>query len=84
MPQFNIELRTRDRVWETLVIEKENQTEARVEVARFVGELLKDHAHRIWVDEDWRVDVTDEMGLILFVMHLFVTNTAAMAPPRGM
>jgi DNA-binding transcriptional regulator/RsmH inhibitor MraZ len=82
MPQYNIELRTQHRVWETLAIEMETMTDARIEVARFVGELLKDHAREVWTDEDWRVDVTDEAGMILFVMHLFVTNVAAMEPPR--
>jgi hypothetical protein len=82
MPQYNLEMRTQNRVWETLTIDAEDHTGVRIEVARFVGELLKDHALQIWVDEDWRVDVTDQRGLILFVMHLFVTNMAAMAPPR--
>ena len=59
-----------------------NQDVARIEVAKFAGELLKGHADRIWVDEDWRVDVTDATGLILFVMHLFVTNAASLPPPR--
>ena len=82
MAKYNLEIRTQSRVWETLGIESEDHTAVRIEVARFVGELLKDHARQIWVYEDCRVDVTDETGLILFVMHLFVTNMAAMAPPR--
>ena len=81
MPQYNIELRSQSRVWETLEVEAENHSAVRVEVARFIGELLKEHAQQIWIDEDWRVDVTDQAGMILFVMHLFVTNVAAMAPP---
>jgi hypothetical protein len=36
----------------------------------------------IWEDEDWRVDVTDHSGLILFVMQLMVTNSPAAAPMR--
>jgi hypothetical protein len=82
VPRYNLEIRTQNRVWETLTIDAEDHTAVRIEVGRFVGELLKDHARQIWVDEDWRVDVTDQSGLILFVMHLFVTNMAAMAPPR--
>lgn len=83
MPIFNIELRTENRVWETRQIEAQDQTEVRIEVARFMGELLKDHAYQIWVDEDWRVDVTNDGGLILFVLQLMVTNSAAAAPMRG-
>ena len=43
---------------------------------------MKDHAQRIWVDQEWRVDVTDKDGLIIFVMHLFVTDCAALNAPR--
>lgn len=82
MPKYNIELRTQDRVWETLAVDCDNQSELRIEVARFVGELLKDHAAQIWADEEWRVDVTDSTGLILFIMHLIVTDSAAAAPMR--
>ena len=82
MPRYHIELRTQDRVWETITVDKDDHTDLRIEVATFVGELLKEHAAQIWVDEDWRVDVTDDSGLILFVMHLFVTDSAATAAQR--
>lgn len=77
MPHYNIELRTADRVWETLAVERDDHEGLRVEMARFVGELLKDHAQKIWQDQDWRVDVTDEAGLILYVMSIFATDSAA-------
>ena len=82
MPRYHIELRTQDRVWETITVDKDDHTDLRIEVATFVGELLKEHAAQIWVDEDWRVDVTDDSGLILFVMRLFVTDSAATAAQR--
>ena len=82
MPKFNIALRTADRVWETLVVERDDQEGLRIEMARFVGELLKDHAGRIWEDQDWRVDVTDDTGLILYVMNIFATDSAATMPLR--
>lgn len=78
----SIELRTANRVSETLVVERDDHTELRVELARFVGDMLRDHARQIWVDEDWRVDVTDETGLILFVMNISATDTAATMPLR--
>jgi hypothetical protein len=77
MPRYHIELRTQSHVATTLDVDREDLTELRVEMARFVGELLKDHSAQIWVDEDWRVDVTDDSGLILFVMHISASNTAA-------
>ena len=69
MPCYNIQLRTETHVLETRQIDRDDLIELRVEVARFVGELLKDHAEQVWADEDWRVDATDDSGLILFVMH---------------
>ncbi|MEA1071289.1 DUF6894 family protein [Sphingomonas sp. LY160] len=77
MAVYNINLRTQSVISETWQVEKEDHSTLRVELARFVGEFLKDHAGRIWEDEDWRVDVTDEAGLILYVMHVSATNTAA-------
>lgn len=82
MARYNIELRTESHVSKTLQVEKADLTELRVEVARFVGDLLKAHANQIWVDEDWRVDVTDETGLILYVMQITATNSAATASLR--
>lgn len=82
MARYNIELRTESRVSETLQVEKADLTELRIEVARLVGDLLKDHANQIWIDEDWRVDVTDETGLILYVMQITATNSAATTPIR--
>lgn len=84
MSRFNIEVRTEKTVRETLTIERDDLTALRIEVAAFVGELLKDHAAQIWADEDWRVDATDENGLILFAMHIFASDTAATMPSRAL
>jgi len=77
MPKFHIQLRTDDRVWETMTYEKDDHRSLRIELAAFVGELLRDHSERIWIDQDWRIDVTDEQGLILYVMHISASDTAA-------
>ncbi|HWH16744.1 MAG TPA: hypothetical protein VNT77_00170 [Allosphingosinicella sp.] len=82
MAHYNIELKNQDRVWETLSLESTDLRALRIEMAKFVGELLKDHADQVWADQDWRVDVTDETGLILFVMHISATDTAATMPLR--
>jgi hypothetical protein len=80
--KYNIELRTEKTVSEALVVESDDHTALRVEVAQFVGQLLKDHAGKIWADEDWRVDVTDERGLILYVMHIAAIQAAAVGGSR--
>jgi hypothetical protein len=82
MARYNIEVRTESHVSETLAVESADLGALRVEVAKFVGELLRDHAAQIWSDEDWRVDATDEKGLILFVMHISASSTSATMPNR--
>lgn len=83
MPKYHIELRTTDQVWETLKVERDDIAALRIEMARFVGELLKDHAKKVWADKDWRVDVTDDCGRILYVMNITTTDHAAAAVPDG-
>ena len=82
MPIFHLELRSTSHVASTLEIERDDLDAVRVEVAQFVGELLKDHADQIWRDEDWQVEATDQTGLILFTMHIFASDTAATMMPR--
>ena len=51
MPKFHIALRSESTVSETLDVERDDLTDLRIELASFVGELLKEHAQQIWVDE---------------------------------
>jgi hypothetical protein len=80
--RYNIELRSLSHVSTTLEVERDDLTALRVEVARFVGELLKDHAEQVWSDQDWKVEATDQNGLILFTMDIFASDTAATMPRR--
>ncbi len=41
---------------------------ARTEAIQLAGEIPKDNAPRIALDEDWRIEVTDHTGLMLFQM----------------
>ena len=66
----------------TAVAELKDLDEARVEAARRVGVLLTDHAHKIWADEEWRMDVTDERGLILFIISVNAMQSAAIPDVR--
>jgi hypothetical protein len=77
MPTYNINIRTESHIADTLQVDKESLTELRLELARFVGELLKDHAELIWADQDWQIDVTDRDGLILYVLQIIASETAA-------
>ena len=66
----------------TEAAELKNTDEARVEAARRIGELLREHAGRLWEDEEWQMDVTDDAGLILFVIVISAMKTAPTAEYR--
>ena len=77
MPRYNFEVRTDTHVMLTQGGEYKDDSAARTQAACKVGDLLKDHATRLWHDEDWQMDVTNEAGLILYVIHVSARKTAA-------
>jgi hypothetical protein len=79
MSTYRINIRTESHIADSVEVEMESLTDLRIEMARFVGEMLKDHAGLIWTDEDWQVDVTDATGLILYVLHISAAETPATA-----
>jgi hypothetical protein len=79
MPIYHINIRTQSHIADTLDVERASLTALRIEMARFVGELLKDHAELIWADQEWRIDVTDDACLILYVINISASDTAATA-----
>jgi hypothetical protein len=42
--------------------------EARIEALRFAGEVLRYSPERVWHAGEWRVEVTDEQGVLLFTV----------------
>ena len=48
-----------------------------MEAIRLAGAIVRDDARRIAVGEDWRMEVTDERGLILFRLDFTVLQTSA-------
>jgi hypothetical protein len=77
MPTYHINIRTESHIASTVDVDRASLTDLRLEMAQFVGELLKDHAALIWVDEDWQIDVTNDEGLILYVIHISASETSA-------
>jgi hypothetical protein len=69
MPRYHFQVRTDIHVMLSEVVELAKTDDARIEASRRIGELLKDHAGKIGADQDWRMDVTDDVGLILFVIQ---------------
>ena len=82
MPRYHIEMRNVTHISQTLEVERDDLTALRIEVATFVGEMLREHAAQVWSDQDWEVIATDERGLILFTMSIFASDTSATMPSR--
>jgi hypothetical protein len=80
MPTYNINVRTPSHIADTLSVERSDDKALRNEVARFVGQLLHDHAELLWSDEQWQIDVSDKRGLILYVLDISVFKSPATDP----
>ena len=51
---------------------------ARLEAIHRAGEMLRDEPQSVALGEDWRIEVTDSTGLILFQMTFLVVEAPAM------
>ena len=51
---------------------------ARLEAVRYSGELLKQHPDAFWVQSEWRIEVADTLGLILFAIHISAVQAPAL------
>ena len=45
---------------------------AQSQAIRTTGEMLRDLGARVWEDGDWRLEVADDRGRVLFVLHFWV------------
>lgn len=61
--------------------ELEGLNAARIAAVALSGELLRSFPDRFWSVGNWSCSVRDESGLVLFVLHFFATEAAAIASP---
>lgn len=74
---YHFQVRTESHVSSSEIAELDGLEAARIEAARRIGKLLNEHARQIWAGEDWRMDVTDATGLILFTIQVSATDAPA-------
>jgi hypothetical protein len=77
MPIYNINVRTRSHIADTLKVNRPDDDALRIEVARFIGQLLQDHPELLWADERWQIDVSEARGLTLYVVDISVFQSPA-------
>ena len=75
--RFHFQVRTETHVMVTEVAVLADTDQARIEAAQRIGLLLHEHANKLWADEDWQMDVTDDTGLILFVINVHALKSPA-------
>jgi hypothetical protein len=51
--------------------------DARLEAARYIGEVIRDKPDLVWAGEEVRVEVTDEHQLVLFTIVAFGVDAPA-------
>lgn len=59
-------------------VELEGLNAAGIEAVRFSGELLRFYPDRYWSVGRWNCTVRDENRLILFVLHFYAQDAAAL------
>ena len=59
-----------------------NDESARVEAARVLGQLVNERPAGVWQDDEFRIVVTDETGLILFTLGVAAVVAPAASPVR--
>lgn len=51
---------------------------AKSEAVKLSGALLRDFGSKFWDHEEWRVEVRDENGLMLFMLQFIATEAPAL------
>ena len=63
---------------DTVGTELDDLGSARVQAVIFAGESLKEEPNKVWSGQDFRVEVTDEAGRLLFTVVTQAIDSPAM------
>lgn len=77
MPIYHFNMYDGEHYPDTLGHELPDLAAARVEAVRFIGAHLTDDAERFWDGDEWKLEVTDSTGLILFCLTFMAINAAS-------
>lgn len=72
MPAFNIKGHTPSQIADVTRVHRADHRAVWIELAQYVGELMKDHAALLLADEEWQVSVADNQGHILYQVGINV------------
>lgn len=77
MPRYYFRIHDGRSIFDTDEMVLANTSEARRTAIRISGQYFVDDADLVSLAEEWRMDVTDERGLILFRLDFVVTDAAS-------
>ena len=79
MPRFHFNVYDGIQLLDEQGIELPDTNFARREAIRYAGTLLEDGAAKDSLGDEWRLEVTDDSGLVLFRLDFNVTESPAVA-----
>lgn len=79
MARYYFHIGETDRGLDPVGVELPDLNDARIEAARMMGEMLKDRAGEFWSERSMKLIVTDESGLILFLLDLSAVEAPALS-----
>ncbi|WP_342153626.1 DUF6894 family protein [Methylorubrum sp. SB2] len=77
MPRYHFHIHDGRTIIDTDGLELADAAQARRMAIRISGQYFEDEADLIALGEEWRMEVTDARGLILFRLDFVVTSAAA-------
>lgn len=82
MPRYHFNVYDGVTLLDNKGVELPNTNFARREAIRYSGALLEEGAEQDNLGTEWRMEVTDDSGLILFRLDFFVTPSPMMRPDK--
>ena len=79
MPRYFFDLRDGSYIPDTDGTDLADLRTARIAAVELAGILLKEGAAKFWDGLEWRIEVKDEAGLILFVLDFSATDSPAVS-----
>jgi hypothetical protein len=68
MPRYHFHSADGDRDYDRVGSDLPDEAAARLEAVRYAGEVLRWNAAELWERGQWRVEVTDDAGALLFTV----------------
>lgn len=78
MPRYHFNLMDGEKEPDKVESLLEGVEQARLQAAQLFGELLRDRPEKFWQDREMQVEVTDDQGMILFVLQITAVEAPAL------